>query len=118
MRPPPVSAAIECVGKGAYFIFLSRIRVKICARSQRTRQQQGAVHGRQFGVTGTDFAQAMSDLVLRDDHPAAMLVATEQGRTAFVNIKKSVRYLVSTNLSELAAMTSPWPPGCPTRSTR
>ena len=58
-----------------------------------------------MGVTGTDFAHAMSDLVLRDDHPAAMLVAIEQGRTAFVNIKKSVRYLVATNLSELAAMT-------------
>jgi len=56
-----------------------------------------------MGVTGTDFAQAMSDLVLRDDHPAAMLVAIEQGRTAFANIKKSVRYLVATNLSELAA---------------
>lgn len=56
-----------------------------------------------MGVTGTDFAQAMSDLVLRDDHPAAMLVAIEQGRTAFLNIKKSVRYLVATNLSELAA---------------
>lgn len=58
-----------------------------------------------MGVTGTDFAHAMSDLVLHDDHPAAMLVAIEQGRTAFVNIKKSVRYLVATNLSELAATT-------------
>jgi Ca2+-transporting ATPase len=58
-----------------------------------------------MGVTGTDFAHAMSDLVLRDDHPAAMLPAIEQGRTAFVNIKKSVRYLVATNLSELAATT-------------
>jgi len=58
-----------------------------------------------MGVTGTDFAHAMSDLVLRDDHPAALLVAIEQGRTAFVNIRKSLRYLVSTNLSELAAMT-------------
>lgn len=56
-----------------------------------------------MGVTGTDFAHAMSDLVLRDDHPAAMLQAIEQGRTAFVNIQKSVRYLVATNLSELAA---------------
>jgi P-type Ca2+ transporter type 2C len=55
-----------------------------------------------MGVTGTDFAHAMSDLVLRDDHPAAMLTAIEEGRTAFVNIQKSVRYLVSTNLSELA----------------
>jgi Ca2+-transporting ATPase len=58
-----------------------------------------------MGVTGTDFAHAMSDLVLRDDHPAAMLQAIEQGRTAFVNIKKSVRYLVATNLSELVATT-------------
>jgi Ca2+-transporting ATPase len=58
-----------------------------------------------MGVTGTDFAHAMSDLVLRDDHPAAMLQAIEEGRTAFINIKKSVRYLVATNLSELAATT-------------
>jgi Ca2+-transporting ATPase len=56
-----------------------------------------------MGASGTDFAHAMSDLVLRDDHPAAMLQAIEEGRTAFVNIKKSVRYLVATNLSELAA---------------
>lgn len=56
-----------------------------------------------MGVTGTDFAHAMSDLVLRDDHPAAMLTAVEEGRTAFLNIQKSVRYLVATNLSELAA---------------
>lgn len=58
-----------------------------------------------MGVTGTDFAHAMSDLVLRDDHPVAMLMAIEQGRAAFLNIKKSVRYLMATNLSELAATT-------------
>ncbi len=56
-----------------------------------------------MGVSGTDFAHAMSDLVLRSDHPAAMLEAVEQGRTAFLNIRKSVRYLVATNLSELSA---------------
>jgi Ca2+-transporting ATPase len=61
--------------------------------------------GLAMGVTGTDFAHAMSDVVLRDDHPAALLAAVEQGRTAFVNVRKSVRYLVSTNLSELAATT-------------
>ena len=66
-----------------------------------------------MGVTGTDFAHAMSDLVLRDDHPAAMLQAIEQGRTAFVNIKKSVRYLVATNLSELAATTLAGAAGLP-----
>jgi len=58
--------------------------------------------GMAMGVTGTDFAHAMSDLVLRDDHPAGLLVAVEEGRTAFVNVRKAVRYLVATNLSELA----------------
>jgi Ca2+-transporting ATPase len=66
-----------------------------------------------MGVTGTDFAHAMSDLVLRDDHPAAMLQAIEQGRTAFLNIKKSVRYLVATNLSELAATAAAVAAGAP-----
>lgn len=56
-----------------------------------------------MGDSGTDFAHAMSDLVLRDDDPAAMLEAVSQGRTAFRNVRKSVRYLVATNLSELAA---------------
>jgi Ca2+-transporting ATPase len=66
-----------------------------------------------MGVTGTDFAHAMSDLVLRDDHPAALLTAIEEGRTAFVNIRKSVRYLVATNLSELAATTLAVAAGAP-----
>jgi len=66
-----------------------------------------------MGVTGTEFAHAMSDLVLHDDHPAAMLQAIEQGRTAFINIKKSVRYLVATNLSELAATTLAVAAGAP-----
>jgi len=58
-----------------------------------------------MGVSGTDFAHAMSDLVLKDDHPAALLQAIAQGRTAYLNIRKSVRYLVATNLSELVATT-------------
>jgi Ca2+-transporting ATPase len=58
-----------------------------------------------MGVTGTDFAHAMSDLVLRDDHPDALLLAISEGRTAYLNVKKAVRYLLATNLSELAATT-------------
>ena len=52
LRPSPVSAAIERVGKGAYFLFLGRIRVKIRARRQRTGEQNGAVHRRQFALPG------------------------------------------------------------------
>ena len=55
-----------------------------------------------MGVSGTDFAHAMSDLVLQSDHPAALLEAIAEGRTVFANVGKSIDYLVSTNLSELA----------------
>ena len=56
-----------------------------------------------MGASGTDFAHAMSDLVLQDDHPDGLLAAIAEGRTAYLNVKKAVRYLVSTNVSELAA---------------
>jgi len=56
-----------------------------------------------MGVSGTDFAHAMSDLVLQDDHPDGLLSAIAEGRTAYLNVKKAVRYLVATNVSELAA---------------
>src|SRR5450759_188578 len=50
LRPRPVSATIERVGKGSYFPVVSRIRVKIRARSQSTGEQNGAVHSRQFAL--------------------------------------------------------------------
>jgi Ca2+-transporting ATPase len=55
-----------------------------------------------MGKSGTDFAHAMSDLVLKDDHPNGLLEAIAEGRTAYLNVKKAVRYLVATNVSELA----------------
>jgi Ca2+-transporting ATPase len=55
-----------------------------------------------MGASGTDFAHAMSDLVLHHDHPAGILDAIAEGRTAYLNVKKAVRYLLATNLSELA----------------
>jgi Ca2+-transporting ATPase len=57
-----------------------------------------------MGASGTDFAQAMSDLVLQDDHPDGLLAAIAEGRTSYLNVKKAVRYLVSTNVSELGLM--------------
>jgi len=55
-----------------------------------------------MGMTGTDFAHAMSDLVLQSDHPNDLLQAIAEGRTAYLNVRKAVKYLVATNLSELA----------------
>jgi Ca2+-transporting ATPase len=57
-----------------------------------------------MGVSGTDFALAMSDLVLQDDHPDGLLHAIAEGRTSYLNVKKAVRYLIATNASELGLM--------------
>ena len=42
-----------------------------------------------MGASGTDFAQAMSDLVLKDDHPDGLLAAIAEGRTSYLNVKKA-----------------------------
>ncbi len=57
--------------------------------------------GVSMGASATDFAHAMSDLVLQDDDPKALLDAIAEGRTAYLNVKKAVRYLAATNLSEV-----------------
>jgi Ca2+-transporting ATPase len=57
-----------------------------------------------MGASGTDFAQVMSDLVLKDDHLDGLLEAIAEGRTAYLNVKKAVQYLVATNVSELSVM--------------
>ena len=55
-----------------------------------------------MGKRGTQVAQDVADMVLRDDSFASIVVAIRQGRIIFDNIRKFVIYLLSCNLSELA----------------
>ena len=57
-----------------------------------------------MGHAGTDVAREVADVVLEDDDLATMIVAVGQGRTIYSNIRKSVHFLLSTNLSEIAVM--------------
>lgn len=57
-----------------------------------------------MGEGGTDVARAVADVVLQDDNLHTMLDAVEQGRTIYSNIRKSLRFLLSTNLSEIEVM--------------
>jgi P-type Ca2+ transporter type 2C len=54
-----------------------------------------------MGHTGTDVAREVADVILDDDHLATMIVAVGEGRRIYDNIKKSIHFLVSTNLSEI-----------------
>jgi Ca2+-transporting ATPase len=57
-----------------------------------------------MGHAGTDVAREVADVVLEDDNLATMIVAVSQGRTIYSNIRKSVHFLLSTNLSEIVVM--------------
>ncbi len=54
-----------------------------------------------MGLRGTQVAQEVSDMVLKDDSFSSIVVAIWQGRVIFENIKKFVTFLLSCNLSEL-----------------
>lgn len=58
--------------------------------------------GLAMGRGGTDAARQMADVVLADDNLATIAVAIREGRTIHRSIRRAVRYLISTNLSELA----------------
>ena len=54
-----------------------------------------------MGIKGTDVAREASDIVLTDDNFASIVSAVEEGRVIFGNIRRSVFYLLSTNVGEL-----------------
>ncbi len=57
-----------------------------------------------MGHTGTDVAREVADIVIEDDNLETMIVAVSHGRTIYNNIRKSVHFLLATNLSEIMVM--------------
>ena len=54
-----------------------------------------------MGITGTDVAKGAADIVLTDDNFATIVDAVAQGRTVYQNIRKTVNFLLSCNISEI-----------------
>jgi Ca2+-transporting ATPase len=57
-----------------------------------------------MGHGGTDVAREVADVVLEDDNLETMILAVGHGRAIHSNIKKSLRFILSTNFSEIIVM--------------
>ncbi|GIX49439.1 MAG: ATPase [Candidatus Tectimicrobiota bacterium] len=57
-----------------------------------------------MGLRGTEVARGAADMILTDDNFASIVAAVEEGRRQYDNIQKFVRYLLSANTGEIAAV--------------
>ncbi len=57
-----------------------------------------------MGITGTDVTKNVADMILADDNFATIVSAVGEGRRIYDNIRKSIQFLLASNLSEVLSI--------------
>lgn len=54
-----------------------------------------------MGITGSDVAKDAADMILLNDDFASIVIGIEEGRKIFDNLKKTITYVLTSNIPEL-----------------